>query len=314
MGVFDKLQSMFSKGDKKSAPSLGTSRHNPKKVDIPRRFELLRKAISGTMSKFYLARDRESDELVGLKVGDREKVEMFEQRFKGLGKPPEGEIAAQIRHERVVKTHEYGMTTDNLPYVIMEFLDGPGMQEMVHKRDARLAANHVELIRQMAQSLEAVHLAGFIHRDICPRNFISAPDGKSLKLIDFGLTLPAEKEYMQPGNRTGTPLYMAPEVIRRRWTDHRLDIFAFGVTAYHICALELPWPVSDTTGLAALAHDTQEPREITDHCPNLDKALAKAIMKSMDPEPNDRFQTMDQFLRHIDDVSSETSKIDPPTE
>ena len=69
-----------------------------------------------------------------------------------------------------------------------------------------------------------------------------------LKLIDFGLSLPARKEFMQPGNRTGTPLYMAPEVVRRRWTDQRLDIFAMGVSAYQICTYELPWPVTETTG------------------------------------------------------------------
>jgi len=99
MGVFDKL---FKSG--KEPPSKGTAKLNPRKVDISRRFELLRKAISGTMSKFYLARDRDSDSLVGLKVGDREKVELFEARFVGLSKPPEGEIAAQMRHPRIVES------------------------------------------------------------------------------------------------------------------------------------------------------------------------------------------------------------------
>ncbi len=302
MGVFDKIQSMFKSA---KAPSIGVAKLNSRKVDISRRFELMRKAISGTMSKFYLARDRDAGELVGLKVGDKEKVEAFEQRFVGLGKPPEGEIAAQIRHPRIVETFEYGKTTENLPYVVMEFIDGPGLQEVVNKKDQRLIGNRVELIRQMAESLEAVHWAGFIHRGTCPRNVICANDCKSIKMIDFGLTLPALREYMQPGNRTGTPLYMSPEVIRRRWTDQRLDIFSFGVTAYHLLVFDLPWPVSDTTGLAALAHDTEDPRELTDAFPNINKTLARAIMRCMQPDPKDRLQEMGQFLKQIKDVETE---------
>ena len=78
-------------------------------------------------------------------------------------------------------------------------------------------------------------------------------DATSLKLIDFGLTVPAEKEFMLPGNRTGTPNYMAPEVVRRKPTDQRLDIFAFGVSMYELFAFELPWQRGDD-GRAAMAH------------------------------------------------------------
>lgn len=299
MGLFD----FFKKKD--TAEADGPMGHNKKRLDVQRRFQLLRTAISGTMSKFFLAKDRESGQKVGLKIGDREKVELFEQRFKGLKKPPEGEIALQFKHPRIVETYEYGQTTDGLPYVVMEFLDGPGLQQLVHKKDELLIGKRLGLVRQMAEALDVVHQAEFIHRDVCPRNFICSPDGTSVKLIDFGLTLPAKRDFMQPGNRTGTPLYMAPEVIRRRWTDHRLDIFAFGVTAYHVCTYELPWPVAETTGMAALAHDTHPPRDILEYRPKLNPSLAKAIMKCMQPDPNDRVQSMDQFLQMIKGVDQE---------
>jgi serine/threonine-protein kinase len=285
MGLFDKIQSLF----------------RSTRLDVNERFELLREAISGTMSKFYMARDRHSGQVVGLKIGDREKVAFFESRFKGLNKPPEGQIAMGIRHPRIVTTLEYGKTIDDLNYIVMEFLPGPGLHALLKLRDQELVPHRVALVRQMAEAIREVHAQGYIHRDVCPRNFICSPEKDSLKLIDFGLTVPATKEFMQPGNRTGTPLYMAPEVVRRRWTDQRLDIFSLGVTAYQLCTFELPWPSSDTTGKAALAHDTDAPVDVLRYCPDLPPALASAIMRCLTADPNKRPQTMDELLNMIRD-------------
>jgi serine/threonine-protein kinase len=269
------------------------------RVDINERFEIMRKAVSGTMSKFYMARDRTTNQIVGLKIADHEKVEYFEARFKGLNKPSEGEIAYKLSHPNVVRTFEYGWTTGDTQYIVMEFVAGPGLHTVLNNRDAVIEGHRLRLVRQMGEALRYVHEQGFIHRDVCPRNYIYESKTGNVKLIDFGLTLPAKKEYMQPGNRTGTPLYMAPEVVRRRWTDQRLDIFALGVSAYQVCTYELPWPVSETTGKAALAHDTQKPRPITDYRPTLNHTLASAIMRCIEPKPNDRPQTVEQFLNTI---------------
>ncbi|MHB8866092.1 MAG: serine/threonine protein kinase [Pirellulaceae bacterium] len=275
------------------------------RVDLRERFEILRKAISGTMSKFYMARDRKTDKIVGLKIADREKWTAFEARFKGLQKPSEGEIASTLHHPLVVETYEYGMTNDGLQYIVMEFVKGPGLHQLLYNRDSCLEAHRLRLVRQMAEALEYVHEQKYIHRDVCPRNFIYESETGTIKLIDFGLSLPARPEFMQPGNRTGTPLYMAPEVVRRRSTDHRLDIFAMGVSAYQICTYELPWPVLETTGQAALAHDTQQPRDILEFHPALNRTLAKAIMRCMRPNPNDRPATVTEFLRAIRGVEQD---------
>ena len=78
---------------------------------------------------------------------------------------------------------------------------------------------------------------------------------------------------MQPGNRTGTPNYMAPELVRRRPTDQRLDVFAFGVTAYEFCTFELPW-LRGTDGMAAMTHD-RPPADIHKHCPQIHPAAGQ---------------------------------------
>src|ERR1700682_4031037 len=101
------------------------------KVNIRGRFELLREAISGTMSSFYMARDRQSGQIVGLKILDRQKTAALEARFQNLHKPVEGEIAMQMQHPHIVRTFEHGITTDNEQFVVMEFLDGPGLNSLI---------------------------------------------------------------------------------------------------------------------------------------------------------------------------------------
>jgi serine/threonine protein kinase len=84
-----------------------------------------------------------------------------------------------------------------------------------------------------------------------------------------------------------------------------VDIFAFGVTAYHLCALELPWPVRETTGVAALAHDTQAPTDIFHYCPNLNKQLGKLIMQCIAPKPDKRPQSAEQIVKSLRNVSGD---------
>jgi eukaryotic-like serine/threonine-protein kinase len=292
-GFLAKLQSFFSQDAR---------------VDVSARFEILREAISGTMSSFHLARDIKNGNQVGLKLLDPEKTAAFEARFKGLNKPSEGAIAMSLKHPRIVETYEYGYTTTGLQYIEMEFVKGTGLNVLIPMKDPVLDGNRLLLIRQMLEAIEAVHNAGYIHRDICPRNFIVAPDGKSLKLIDFGLTVPATPPFMQPGNRTGTPLYMAPEIVRRRPTDHRVDVFAFGVTAFYLLAGEHPWPSSDTTGKAALQHDTQQPAVLLQVRPKTDKTLAKTIQQCMAANPNDRPKSAEAITHALRNVSHEDSE------
>lgn len=274
------------------------------KLDVESRYEMLRNSISGTMSQFRMARDRKTDEIVGLKILDDEKTEYFEARFKGLNKPTEGEIAVQFDHPRIVKTLGYGNTTEGHPYVLMEFIEGKGLNSMIIAKDPALEGNRMRLIRQMTEAVGAVHEAGFIHRDICPRNFICSADGRELKLIDFGLTLPNKPEFNQPGNRTGTPHYMSPEIARRRSTDHRVDIFSLGVTLYQLCAFEMPWPSADLTGKVALLHDSKEPVPLTTAQPKINPKLAKVIHSCISPKPEGRPQDIPTLQRALAQIKT----------
>lgn len=281
MGLLDRLNSL-----------LGSS-----KLDVRTRFELLREAISGTMSKFYRARDRKTNQIVGLKILDPKKTAAFEARFKGIKKPTEGEIAVQFHHPTIVETYEHGLTTEGAQYLVMEYLEGAGMNSLLVMQSEQLEGRRLKYIRQVAEALVAVHKAGFIHRDVCPRNLLLTGDGEMVKLTDFGLSVPATPPFMQPGNRTGTPNYMAPELVRRFATDQRLDVFAFGVTAYEICTYQLPWP-RGTTGMAAMSHD-QPPTDIRQYRPQIHPQLAKAIHACIEPNVKKRCPSMEDFLRMV---------------
>ena len=308
MGFLQKLgfgskEKQSSDSDSKRVAALRSNR----KVDIDQRFERLRTAVSGTMSKFYAARDRENDRIVGLKLCDLEKFAFFEARFKGLKKPTEGEISAMMDHPNIIRPLEFGLTTKNEPYLLMEFIDGPGLNVLIQAKDIqRLEGKRISLIQQMADALLYVHQKGFIHRDICPRNFICNSDVTHIKLIDFGLTVPATEPFMRPGNRTGTPLYMAPEIVRRRATDQRLDIFSFGVSCYQLLTFELPWPIGDASAMAALNHDTSNPRSIFDYRPDLNKTLGTMIMQCIQSNPQNRIPNMQQFVQTMRGINSET--------
>ena len=270
------------------------------KVDLWKRFERMRESTSGTMSMFYKVRDLKTGEVMGLKVVDVEKQAPVEGRYKSLGKPTEGAIGQQIVGPNVVRIVEWGTATTGDPYVLQEFVEGSLLHTLITSKKEFSPTQRLDLVRQAATAIKAVHDAGFVHRDICPRNFILRPDGR-LVLIDFGLTVPDRPAFLQPGNRVGTPNYMAPEVVRRRQADKRLDIFSFGITAYEICTGQSPWP-KGSTGKAAMAHDTP-PTDIRERWPDIPAPLATAIMACLAAEPDARPPTMERFLGAIAGVT-----------
>ncbi|HCK42072.1 MAG: protein kinase [Planctomycetaceae bacterium] len=275
------------------------------KVDISKRYEILRDAVSGTMSDFHMARDRETTQIVGLKILDKKKHQQLEMRFRGLEKPSEGEIATSFDHPRIVITQGYGLTTKGEQFLVMEFLEGPGLNSLIVGQSNLLDGNRLVLMRQAAEALQVVHDAGYIHRDICPRNYVCSPDATSLKLIDFGLTVPAQPEFMQPGIRTGTPNYMSPEVVRRKHTDQRLDIFAYGVSMYEMFAFELPWQRGSGDGRAAMNHGLTKPTPLSHYYPSIHPKIEEIIFRCMEPDVNDRTQTISEVLSSIAPLSHE---------
>ena len=134
-----------------------------------------------------------------------------------------------------------------------------------------------------------MHDNKWLHRDLCTRNVMVEKEGV-LKLIDFGLTVPYTPQFCKPGNRTGTPNYLAPELIKRITTDHRVELFALGVTAYEVFTNNLPWERSESL-MTLMSHMNSPGKDPRDLVPNMDADLAELLIKAIQRDPRERFQT-----------------------
>jgi serine/threonine protein kinase len=264
------------------------------RIDVAKRFDLLNRTGQGSMSKVWRARDKKTSLYVCVKLLDKIKTERFEKRFPGLNRPSEGAVCSALHHKNVVRTYEHGLTTAGEQYIVMELIDGMGLNFLIETGSPSLRGHRIDYLCQIADALEYLHGQRFLHRDICPRNVMVNKEGV-VKLIDFGLAVPYTPAFCRPGNRTGTPDYLAPELIARRETDHRVDLFALGVTAYETFTNALPW--EKTRGSMEvlrqhLGRAGRDPREVK---PDLDAATVKLLIKAIDRDREARFQTAAEF-------------------
>lgn len=267
------------------------------RTDINKRFNLIGRVGQGSMSKVWRATDLQSGRPVALKVLDKEKTAKFEARFPGLHKPTEGEVAMSLHHPNIVKTAEFGWTLEDEMFLVMEFVEGVGLALLVDLQNEEMKRYRLRYMIQIGEALNHFHQQNWIHRDICPRNIMVAED-KNIKLIDFGLTVPNTPDFRKPGNRTGTASYMAPELIKRQPTDQRIDIFSFSVTCFEMYTKRYPWDAALTID-AVLQHINKPPVPITTLLPTIDKQVAAAIMKGLEANPDDRWQTVSEMVAEI---------------
>ncbi len=266
----------------------------PRKVEISKRFRLGQPVGNGTMSKVWQAVDSQTGKTVALKVLDKVKTQALEQRFAGLNRPREGEIAVQLIHPNIVRTYDHGLTTQDEQFLVMEFLQGVGLQSLIGAQNPQMQRNCLSYCLQLGEALDHVHQQQFIHRDLCPRNILITNDGV-LKLLDFGLMVPNTPPFRKPGNRTGTAMYMAPELIRRQPTDQRIDVFSYAVTCFEMFTKKFPWP-SASTPEAIMQHVNEPPQELRALRPDLPESLTQVIMKGLQQNPSDRWQTVRQMV------------------
>jgi serine/threonine protein kinase len=286
VGVLAKLKNLFGPKKKKS---------NLPRVDIKKRFGELVPTGQGSMSKVFKTRDM--GRMMCLKVLDKTKTAKFEARFVGLERPIEGTVCAAMKHKNIVQTFEYGLTFQGEQFILFELIDGVGLNYMIENRKLTSDRQKIDLLVQAADGIEYIHKQGYLHRDICPRNMMVTNEGV-LKIIDFGLAIPYKPDFCRPGNRTGTPDYMAPELIKRQRTDHRVDMFALGVTAYEMFTNTFPWERSQSIQTLQ-DHVNLTGRDPRDWRKDLPAPVAEFLIKAIQRDPSQRWQTPGEFREGI---------------
>ncbi|MDB5336945.1 MAG: prkC 3 [Planctomycetaceae bacterium] len=279
------------------------------RIDVTKRFDLIGRVGQGSMSKVWRARDSMSGKIVALKVLDKEKTKKLEDRFKGRNKPSEGEIAMQLKHPNVVRTLEHGVTMENEPFLVMDFIEGVSLSYLVDVQNDRMKKWRLNYIIQMGEALEYFHQKNWIHRDICPRNIMISEDNV-LYLIDFGLVVPNTSVFQAPGNRTGTANYMAPELIKRQRTDQRIDVFSYAVTCYEMYARRFPWEAGESLE-TVMQHINNPAIDIRELVKNIDDQVAETIMKGLEASPSNRWRGMGDMLKEFREAEARLGQAKP---
>jgi serine/threonine protein kinase len=271
------------------------------RTNIEKRFQTIARVGQGSMSKLWKARDLMTGRTVALKVLDMDQIERQTERmrraYNGMVPPTEGELSVKLKHPNVVQTFDHGVTSKRELFLVMEFIEGVGLNFLVETRTPQMNGKRIPYLIQAADGLAYVHQQQLIHRDFCPRNLMVSQEGV-VKIIDFGLTVPNTSDFCRPGNRAGTANYMAPELIKRETTDERIDIFAFGVTAYECMTGRLPWDAPDTTQMMVMHMNTppKDPREVR---PDIDETFGKLLLRMLAQNPKKRIGSMKEVAESL---------------
>jgi serine/threonine-protein kinase len=256
----------------------------------------------GGMATVYLARDLKHDRDVAIKVLEAEiAAAVGADRFL-----TEIRTTAHLKHPHILPLFDSGSAGSSLFYV-MPFIDGESLRSQL-QREGRLPIDRVvAVLRELADALAYAHSRGVVHRDVKPDNVLIAE--RHVFLADFGVArvLAARAEGGTLTGATtmiGTPTYMSPEQTAGGQVDHRADIYAAGVLAYELLA-GVP-PFAGRAQDVVTAHLTRAPEPVTQHRPEIPATLANVIMRCLEKDPANRWQTANDVLVALSSVTSST--------
>ncbi|MFH0964255.1 MAG: serine/threonine-protein kinase [Planctomycetota bacterium] len=260
------------------------------------KYTLLNTISKGSMSVVYAGADSHSN-VYAIKIINKDARALAERLTREYRKgKSEGELTCGFDHPNIVKGVEWGRSRKG-EFLVMEMLKGDLMRDRIRSIQEQVNASDFSLLIRLGSALAYVHECGYIHRDFSPRNVFVLPDGQP-KLFDFGLAILTEVAQDRAGNRTGAPSYMAPELIRRLRTDHRTDIYSYGVMLFEVATGRRPVQGEGTIEkiLQMLNTKIPEPKEFR---PDVDPELNRIIVKAMQRDPRDRWDTVTDLVAEL---------------
>lgn len=286
--VFSRASRMVSLPGKTPSPAATESTSVKKKRYIP-----IKEIGRGGMGIVYTARDTTLDRTVALKV----LPESFQSNERAVQTfLREAKAAAALNHANIVTVHDTGIQSGSY-YIAMEYIDGRTVKEILKKRKKLAVASVTEVVRQLLSGLAYAHSKNVVHRDLTTNNVMWTQQ-KSVKIMDFGLAKVITELMSEQSIVGGTPSFMSPEQTLGKPIDHRTDIYSLGICIYEMLLGELPF-IGGDLGYHHLHTPAPDPK-IKD--PSLPDAYQEMILRCMQKEPAQRFQTVSEIQELLDQV------------
>ncbi|HEY9867834.1 MAG TPA: serine/threonine-protein kinase [Candidatus Obscuribacterales bacterium] len=279
------------------------------------RYEIISLIGTGGMSVVYKARHTLMKNFVAVKMLlphmllSPTNVKRFQQ---------EAQAASALSHPNLITVHDLGVTPEGVPYIVMEYIEGCGLSDIIKKEGRLQPARCLDILIDVCDALSVAHEKGIIHRDLKPSNIMIAVSGdgrEQVKIVDFGIAklLPTEGEeaqqLTQTGELFGSPLYMSPEQCLSRPLDARSDVYSLGCVMYE--ALTGSPPLAGGSIMETMyKHMHDLPPGLGTAVPeaSLREQLEVVVFKAMAKEPEQRFQTMREFKAALERVRAGTSR------
>lgn len=262
------------------------------------RYRLERRLGKGGMGEIYEAQDTQLERRVAVKL----LAEAGAEQDAVAEMLREARLAARLDHPHAVRVLDYGENpADGRPYIVQELLEGQDLRSLLKDRSKLSLRESFSILVPVMAALSAAHRKGIVHRDVKPENiFLAQSSNAELipKLIDFGIARDAGLNPTQRSVRLGTPRYMSPEQITGSAIDARTDIWAMGVVLCETLSGQIPFPARNEHALM-LKITSAEPPLLPSLPPGTPPTLGECILRSLAKRPDDRIQSMDEFLETL---------------
>jgi serine/threonine-protein kinase len=265
------------------------------------RYELGSVLGRGGMAEVYLAHDTRLGRTVAVKTlrVDLARDPSFQARFRR-----EAQSAASLNHPSIVAVYDTGedyVDGVSIPYIVMEYVDGSTLRELLHSGRKLLPERALEMTIGILQALEYSHRSGIVHRDIKPANVMLTRTGQ-VKVMDFGIARAMGDSGMtmtQTAAVIGTAQYLSPEQAKGESVDARSDLYSTGCLLYELLTVRPPF-VGDSPVAVAYQHVREEPQPPSAFDPEVTPAMDAIVLKALTKDPDYRYQSADEMRADIE--------------